>query len=131
MTKAILKGHRAATACVLVVFGGALAGATWASGEHGLAFGLVAFYAVAAGIAYVWSGGKGDVAAIIRAGGDERQRGMDREATAITGLVILLAALVGAIIQTARTGDPGAYGIICAVGGVTYAVTLIAFRNRR
>ena len=131
MTTATNTGHRMATAAVLVIGGGALAVATWASGDHGLALGLVAFYAVAACIAYIWSGGKGDVAAIMRVGGDERQRGIDRDATAITGLVMALAAATGAIIQTARDGDPGAYGVMCVVGGIAYTVGLIAFRHRR
>lgn len=123
--------RRGATAGVLVVGGGSVAIATWVSGEHGFAIALVAIYAVASVIAYIWSGGKGDVAAILRVGGDERQRGMDRDATAITGLVVLLAAIIGAIIQTARSADPGAYGVICAVGGITYASSLFALRRRR
>lgn len=123
--------RRGATAGVLVVGGGGAAIATWVSGEHSLAIGLVAIYAVAAVIAYIWSGGRGDIAAILRVGGDERQRGMDRDATAITGLVVVLAAIIGAIIQTARSADPGAYGVICAVGGITYAVSLFALRRRR
>jgi hypothetical protein len=68
--------RRGAAAAVLVVGGVGVAIATWVSGEHGLAIELVAIYAVAAVVAYVWSGGKGDVAAIMRIGGDERQRGM-------------------------------------------------------
>ncbi len=107
--------RRGATVGVLVVSGGGVAIATWVSGEHGLAIGLVAIYAVAAVIAYIWSGGKGDVAAILRVGGDERQRGLDRDATAITGLVVVVTAVIGAIIQTARSADPGARGVICAV----------------
>jgi hypothetical protein len=131
MTTATPTGHRGATAAVLVIGGGGVAIATWVGGDHGLAIGLVATYAVTAVIAYLWSGGKGDIAAIMRVGGDERQRGIDRDATAITGLVMALAAIVGAIIQTARSADPGAYGVICAVGGVTYSFSLIALRHRR
>src|SRR5580704_10309567 len=122
-----LTGHRSATAAVLVVGGGALAVATWVAGDHG----LVGFYALAAGIAYLWSGGKGDVAAIMRAGGDERQRGMDRDATAIMGLAMGLAALVGAVVDIARTGNPGPYGVMCAVGGITYVLSLFVVRRRR
>jgi hypothetical protein len=123
--------RRSSSAAVLVVGGGGVAIATWVSGEHGMAIGLVAIYAVAAVVAYVWSGGIGDVAAIMRIGGDERQRGMDRDATAIMGIVVVLAAILGVIIQTARNADPGAYGVICAVGGISYAVSLFALRRRR
>ncbi len=131
MTTAIRTGHRGITAAVLIVGGGAIAAATWASGDHGLAVGLVVFYVVAAGVAYLWSGGKGDVAAIMRVGGDERQKGIDRDATAITGMALSLAAIVGAVVETARDGDPGAFGIMCLVGGATYVVALIALRHRR
>jgi hypothetical protein len=69
-------GHRGAAVAVLVVVGGAVAVASWVGGDHGLAIGLVAIYAAAAVVAYLWSGGSGDIAALMRAGGDERQRGM-------------------------------------------------------
>lgn len=131
MTTQTRTGYRSASAAVLVVGGGALAAAMWVAGDHGLAIGLLAFYAVAAGLAYLWAGGSGDVAAVLRAGGDERQRGLDRDATAITGLVMVLAAIIGAIIQTARSADPGAYGLMCAIGGITYSVSLLALRRRR
>jgi hypothetical protein len=131
MRSATRTGHRTATAAVLLVAGGAVAAATWVSGERGMAIGLVAFYVVAAGVAYVWSGGTGDVAAIMRVGGDERQRSMDRDATAIVGLVMSVAAIVGVIVQTARGASPDGYGLMCVVGGITYTVSLIALRRRR
>ena len=131
MTTATRTGHRGVTAAVLLVGGGAVAAATWASGDHGLAVGLVVFYVIAAGVAYLWSGGKGDVAAIMRVGGDERQKSIDRDATAITGMAMSLAALIGAVVETAGDGDPGAFGIMCLVGGASYVVALIALRHRR
>jgi hypothetical protein len=131
MKRAAPTGRRSTTAIVLVIGGGAVAVATWTSGDHGLAVGLVAIYALAAVIAYLWSGGEGDVAAIMRVGGDERQRGIDRDATAVTGIAMALAAVTGSVIQTARNADPGAYGVMCAVGGITYTVSLIVLRHRR
>ena len=131
MTSATRSGHRVASAAVLVVGGGALAVASWVGGDHGFAVALVAFYIAAAAVAFVWSGGTGDVAAIMRVGGDERQRGLDRDATAITGLAMSAAAIVGTIIQTARGADASAYALMCLVGGVTYCVSLVALRRRR
>ncbi|MEY2460933.1 MAG: hypothetical protein QOG30_2763 [Acidimicrobiaceae bacterium] len=131
MTTATRSGHRTATAAVLAIGGGAVAAASWAGGDHGLAVGLVVFYAVAAVIAFAWSGGRGDVAAIMRVGGDERQRSLDRDATAITGIAMSLAAIAGAVVETARSLDPGPYGVMCAVGGITYCVSLIIVRHRR
>lgn len=98
MTNATLTGHRGATVAVLVVGGGGLATATWVGGDHGLAIGLTAFYAVAAVAAYIWSGRDGDV---------------------------------GAIVSAARNhGDIGGYGVICFVGGVTYALSLLVLKRR-
>ena len=108
------RGHRTATAGVLAVAGGALAVATWIGGSHPLALGLVAFYAVAATIAYVWSGRDCDIAAIMRVGGDERQRGLDRDATALAGLAMAVTAIIGAIVESARnalTVSPSLPGI--------------------
>jgi hypothetical protein len=50
-----------------------LATAIWIGGDHTLSIGLIAFYALAAGAAYVWAGRDSDVGAIMRVGGDERQ----------------------------------------------------------
>lgn len=111
MTQATARGHRTATAAVLALGGGALAAATWVGGDHILSIGLIAFYVLATGLAYVWAGRDSDVGAIMRVGGDERQRGLDRDATAVSGLAMGLAAIVGAIVSAARNhGDIGGYG---------------------
>jgi hypothetical protein len=116
---------------VLVVGGGGLAVATWIGGEHGLAVGLLIFYAVAALAAYLWAGRDSDVGAIMRAGGDERQQRMDRDAMALAGLAMATAAIIGAIISAAvNHGNIGGYGVICFVGGVSYAVSLLVIRRR-
>ncbi len=131
MTYARTAGHRTAAAAILAVGGGALAVATWISGDPGLALGLVVFYAVAGGVAYLWAGRDSDIGAIIRAGGDERQRSLDRDATALSGLAMALAAIIGTIVSVARhDGDPGGYGAICVVGGATYAASLVVLKRR-
>ena len=99
MTNTSLTGHRGASVAVLVVGGGGLAAATWVAGDHGLTIGLIVFYAVAAVAAYIWSGRDSDVGAIMRAGGDERQRRLDRDATALSGLAMIAAAIIGAIVS--------------------------------
>ncbi|HEV7525243.1 MAG TPA: hypothetical protein VGP92_09760 [Acidimicrobiia bacterium] len=131
MTRATLTGHRTASAAVLVVGGGAVAAAVWIGGDHGFAVALVAFYVLVAALVYAWSGGQGDIAAIMRVGGDERQRGLDRDANAITGYVVSFAAITGVIVQTARGEGPGGYGVMCVVAGVSYVVSLTALRLRR
>ena len=131
MTHARTSGHRTATAATLVLGGGALAVATWIGGDHILSIGLVAFYAIAAGLAYLWAGRDSDVGAILRVGGDERQRRLDRDATAVAGLAMGLTAVIGAVISAARhSGDIGGYGLICLVGGIAYVVSLFILQRR-
>ena len=131
MTYANGVGRRGATAAILVVGGGALAAATWIGGDHVLAMILVAFYALAAGVAFLWAGRDTDVGAIMRVSGDERQRRLDRDATALAGLAMGLSAIIGAIVSAARNhGDIGGYGVICFVGGLTYGVSLFVLKRR-
>ena len=124
-------GHRAASAAVLLVGGGAVAAAAWAAGHPGVAAVVLGAYVALGAIAFIWSGGKGDVAAIMRAGADERQRSIDLRATAMAGTVTGCVTFVGAIFNIARTGgDPGAYGVVCLAFGISYGVGLAVLRRR-
>jgi hypothetical protein len=131
MMKTRVTWRRGASAGLLLIGGGAVAAATWVSGDHGWAIAALAIYAVLAAVLYVWAGRSGDFAALLRVSGDERQRGLDRDATAIMGLVMSAVAVVGAIIEIGRTGNPGVYGLFCVVAGVVYASALFALRRRR
>ena len=91
---------------------------------------LVLFFAVAALVAWLRSGGAGGVAALMRAGGDERQRAVDRNATAVAGFAMAGVALVGVVVQLARDGDPTPYAVICAVGGLAYTCAVVVLRRR-
>ena len=131
MSHTTIGGHRRLAAAITLLAGGGVAAATWVSGDHGWAIGIAAAFLVLAAVTYVWSGRSGDVAAVLRAGGDERQRGLDRDALALSAQATTVVAVVGAIVQIARTGDPGVYGLLCAVSGLTYAGGLLALRLRR
>ncbi|MEP7054574.1 MAG: hypothetical protein ABI912_04935 [Actinomycetota bacterium] len=130
MTATTGRGHRSASTAVLAIFGGALAAATWANGDHGFAIALVVFYAIASVIAWIWSGGSGDVAAIMRVGGDERQKHLDLQATAYAGLAATMFALIATVVQTARGADAYPYALVCGVGGLSYVVALAVVRRR-
>lgn len=124
-------GHRGASAAVLLVGGGAVAAAAWIGGHPGVAAGVIGAYVVLAVIAFIWSGGRGDVAAIMRGGGDERQRAIDLRATAAAGIVTSLVTVGGAVVNIARTGgDPGPYGVVCMAFGISYGVALVVLRRR-
>jgi hypothetical protein len=130
MTVTAIRGRRAITAAVLLVGGGAISVGVWASGDHGFAVALGIFYVLMAGLAYLWSAGKGDVAAILRVGGDERQRMMDQRATAVAGVAVLLACFVGAVVDLARGGDGNPFAWLLALAGGTYVVALAWIKRR-
>jgi hypothetical protein len=131
MSHTTLGGHRRLAAAMTLVAGGGLAVATWVSGDHGWAIGIAIAFFLLAAVTFVWSGRSGDIAAVLRAGGDERQRGLDRDALAMSAQATTVVAVVGAIVQIARTGDPGVFGLFCVVSGVSYAGGLLALRLRR
>jgi hypothetical protein len=131
MSHTTLGGHRRLATVMTLVAGGALAAATWVSGDHGWSIGIAIAFLLLAAVTFVWSGRSGDIAAVLRAGGDERQRGLDRDALAMSAQATTVVAVVGAIVQIARTGDPGVFGLFCAVSGVTYAAGLLVLRLRR
>ncbi len=68
---------------------------------------------------------------MMRADADERQQNINRDALALTARVMIVVALIGTIVQTARGLDPGAYGTMCLVSGATFAVTVAVLRSRR
>jgi hypothetical protein len=74
-----------ATTGMLAVLGAAITGATWVGGEHGLAIALAGLDVLSFAGSCLWSRGTGNVAAIIRLSGDERQRLIDIRATATAG----------------------------------------------
>jgi hypothetical protein len=99
-------------------------------GDHGFAIALAGFYGIVGVIAYRASGGSGDIAAIMRTDGDERQRSIDLEATRITGLAMGACAIVGTLVQTARGADASGFALVGTVGGIAYVVALVVLRRR-
>ncbi len=112
------KGHRAVSVAPLLIIGGALAAAFWIAGHPAIAAIVIGIYLVFAVVAFLWGGGGGDVAAILRGGSDERQHDIDLRATAVAGTVTALFTIVAAIVNVARTGgDPGPTGSSASSSG--------------
>jgi hypothetical protein len=131
MTNARLKGHRGIPVAIYVVGGGAIAAATWVGGNQAAAIRVIALSVVAAIAAYLWAGRDGDVGTLLRAGGDERQRRLDRDAAALSAHAMAVAAIIGTIVSIARNhGDAGGYGVMCVVGGVAYIFSLLVLKLR-
>ena len=123
-------GRRRASMLAYVALGGAIAVAAWIGGSWPLAVVLGVFYVVTGGILYWWAGRHGDVAALLRASGDERQRMLDLRVTAFSGLAMAAFAIAGTIVQLARGEDANPYAWVCFVGGVSYAIGIAVFKFR-
>jgi hypothetical protein len=119
------------TGAFLLVPGAALAVAAWIGGEPYLAVLLFPFFLLCSVVMYLWSGRGGDVAALLRVQGDERQKLIDLRATAVAAGAVLVFCLGGMVVALARGGTGNPWALICAVGGVSYAVALAVIRRRQ
>ena len=63
-------------------------------------------------------------------GRDERFAQLDLRATAVSGMVVLLAALVAWLVATARGQSGSPYGWLLAIGGLAYLIAFAFFRWR-
>jgi hypothetical protein len=62
---------------------------------------------------------------------DERINAIDRDATLVSGAVLILAVIVMFMVEIARGGDGSPYYQLGGLGGVTYLVALVWLRFRR
>jgi presenilin-like A22 family membrane protease len=100
--------------------GGDTAGAFWA-------FGVMLVFAV-----LVLLGGRSETVRGLRGDGrDERFRQIDVEATAIAGTAIIVATILGFVVEVARAHDGTPYTWLGAVAGVTYLAAVVVLRARR
>lgn len=128
--KAAIMQKRTLGIAVLLVLGGSIAVASAIGGDPSGAVVLAAFYLLSGVGVWLWSRRSGDVAALLRSEGDERQRAVDLRATAISGLAMGAFAIAGTIVQLARGEDPTMFALVCMVGGVAYSVAVGVLRAR-
>jgi hypothetical protein len=103
--------------------------AQWVGGDPGS--GLISFAILAGFGALFLFGGRSETIRGLRGdGSDERFRQIDLHATALAGVAVIFAVIVGFVVELARghNGDP--YTWLGAIGGVTYIVAIVIFRIR-
>jgi hypothetical protein len=115
---------------VAVAGGLGLLAAAWAGGQ--LRFGLVLLaimltFAVAVVAA---SRGSETVAGLLYRR-DERISNIDLNATAAAGLVVIVAVVIGAVVELAHHHSGAPYTWLGALAGLTYVVTVVIGRLRR
>jgi hypothetical protein len=63
-------------------------------------------------------------------GRDERFAQIDLRATAVAGLVLIIALIVSWLVQVAQGHSGSPYDWLCAIGGLSYALAVAFFRWR-
>jgi Predicted membrane protein (DUF2178) len=99
---------------------GNVAAAAWSAGIM-LAYGavLVAFSR------------RSEVAALLRdTAHDERQVQINLRASALTAYVVILVAIAMTFVELASGREPGAWGVICAVAGLSYLASVVILARR-
>jgi hypothetical protein len=119
-----------ATPALSLGMGVVLLGAAWAGGQPGLGVTMLAVMAGFAVLLVVVSRRSETVQGLLDRR-DERLAGIDLAATAAAGSAVIAADLVAFAVDLARGGDGMPYAWLGAVGGLAYAVAVVALRLRR
>jgi hypothetical protein len=86
---------------------------------------------VVTGVVFVALGRFSETAAGLRDRRDERINQIDRDASLLSGLAVLLAVIVMFVVEIAQGKDGMPYSLLGALGGVTYLIALVVLRFRR
>ena len=112
-----------------VALGLGLWGALWTGGHPGE--GAVSLAVMTAFAAVFVLGGRSETIRGMRGDGrDERWAMIDLRATAIAGLAVIIAIIVGFFIQIARGRSGSPYGQLGAVAGIAYLLAFFVGRWR-
>jgi len=129
------RNARSALVCWATPAAAALLGAGYfaaytVSGHPGA--GLVALgFMLAVGAAFALSARYSDTMRGLLNRRDERIIGIDLRATAAAGLLLIMAVLIGSMVEMARGNSGAPYTWLAAVAGVGYIVAVIVERARR
>jgi multisubunit Na+/H+ antiporter MnhB subunit len=114
---------------VAFVLGLAVLIAFWIGGDP--AGGFIGFAIMAAFGLLLLVGGRSDTVRGMRGDGrDERWAMIDTRATALAGVVLIAAIIVGFLVEVALGHDGNPYGWLGALAGVTYLIGLAIGRFR-
>jgi hypothetical protein len=112
-----------------VALGIVVFGAQWIGGDPGS--GLESLAIMTAFGTLILFGGRSETVRGLRGDGrDERFRQIDIHATALAGLAVIIAIIVGFVIELARGHSGSPYTWLGAIGGVTYLGAILVFRIR-
>src|SRR3954454_3650614 len=112
-----------------VALGLVMLAAQWVGGNPGS--GLVSLGILTAFGTLILLGGRSETIRGLRGDGrDERFRMIDVHASALAGLVVIAAIIIGFVVEIARGHDGNPYGWLGAVAGIAYLVAIAVLRFR-
>jgi hypothetical protein len=114
---------------VSVALGLIVCGAQWIGGSS--ASGLESLAIMTAFAAVIVFGGRSETIRGLRGDGrDERFAKIDIHATALAGLAVIIAVIIGCVVELAqgRSGSP--YSWLGAIAGITYLAAVVLMRIR-
>jgi hypothetical protein len=112
-----------------LVLGVVMLAVWWLGGSPGE--GVISLAVMAGFGLLVLLGGRSETIRGLRGDGrDERFARMDVHATAVTGLVLLVALIVAWLVEIAHGRTGGPYGWLLALGGLAYLLAVAFFRWR-
>jgi len=83
-----------------------------------------------AGAVFLFGGRSETIRGLRGDGRDERFQRMDIHATAFAGTVVIVAVLVGFVVELAHGHNGNPYTWLAAIGGVAYMAALVVMRLR-
>jgi hypothetical protein len=114
---------------VAIALGAVVWAAFWTGGNPGA--GALSFAVMAGFGALLLLGGRSETIRGMRGDGrDERWAMIDLRATALAGVVLITAVIVGFVVEIARGNDGSPYTWLGALAGITYLVGLLIDRWR-
>ena len=97
-----------------------------------LSFGVVGLaLMLGVGVVFAIASSWSETAAGLRDRTDERINQIDRSASLVAGMTVLMAVLAMFVVEIAQGRDGSPYSQLGAVGGVTYLAALVWLRFRR
>jgi hypothetical protein len=101
--------------------------ASWAGGHPGTGVAMLGIMVVFSAAVWLASFRSETVRGVLDHG-DERLAAMDLHATAFSGLVLIIAVIVGFLVSIAQGHDGSPYTWLAASAGIAYIVALVALR---
>jgi hypothetical protein len=112
-----------------LVLGLVMLAVSWLGGSLGQ--GLISLAVLAAfGLVILLAGGSETVRGLRGDGRDERFAQIDLQATALSGLAVIIALIVAWLVATARGQSGRPYDWLLAIAGLTYLLAVAWFRWR-